>query len=38
MEFTKNGGARIQEMIDAACENGSRQALVTGNYEIERPS
>ena len=36
MEFTKNGGAAIQAMIDAACENGSRQAHITGNYEIEK--
>jgi len=36
MEFTKNGGAAIQAMIDTACENGTRTVSVAGNYEIEK--
>ena len=33
--FQKNGGAKIQQMIAQAVENGSRKAVVTGAYEIE---
>ena len=36
MKFIKNGGNAIQEMINAACADESRQAIVTGNYEIEQ--
>lgn len=35
-QFQKNGGAAIQALIDAAVENGTRCATVTGNYEIEK--
>lgn len=36
MKWIENGGALIQQMIDEAVENGSRRAVVCGQYEIEK--
>lgn len=36
MEWIKNGGARIQQMIDEAVENETRRAVICGQYEIEK--
>lgn len=34
--FKKNGGAYIQNCIDAAAGSGTRRVVVTGNWEIEQ--
>ena len=36
VEFEKGGAAKIQNAITEACANGSRQTVITGNYEIEK--
>ena len=35
--FRPERAAFIQQQINAACEDGSRNLTLTGNYEIEAP-